>query len=100
MHRRDFNRLAVSAAIGGAIPTALERLSGRAMAARQQPSLRVNGARLNQHLAELSQFGKNQQGGVSRLAYSDFDKQARAQIMDWMRAAKLEPSIDYAGNIV
>lgn len=67
---------------------------------RQQPDLRVRGDRINTHLAELSQFGKNPQGGVSRVAYSDADRAARAKVMEWMRAAKLETGIDYAGNIV
>ncbi len=37
---------------------------------------------------------------MSRVAYSDADKAARAKVMEWMRAAKLEPSIDFAGNII
>jgi beta-ureidopropionase / N-carbamoyl-L-amino-acid hydrolase len=61
---------------------------------------RVNGARLNGHLAELSQFGKNPQGGVSRVAYSDADRAARDYVMGLMRAARLEPQIDAAGNII
>lgn len=35
----------------------------------------------------LSQFGKNPQGGVTRLAYSDADRQARAAVTEGMRAA-------------
>ena len=65
-----------------------------------QASLRVNGDRINAHLLELSQFGKNPQGGVSRVAYSEADRAARAKVMEWMRAARLEPAIDYAGNII
>jgi len=65
-----------------------------------QPPARVNGDRINAHLLELSQFGKNPQGGVSRVAYSDADRAARAKVMEWMRAAKLEPTIDFAGNII
>ena len=34
----------------------------------QVPNLRVNGARVNAHLRELSAFGGNPQGGVSRVA--------------------------------
>jgi N-carbamoyl-L-amino-acid hydrolase len=60
----------------------------------------VNGDRVNAHLTALAEFGKNPQGGVSRVAYSDADRAARAVVMDWMRAAKLEPSVDYAGNII
>ncbi len=52
--------------------------------------LRVNGQRVNQHLAELSQFGKTPEGGTHRLAYSDADLQARQYAMKLMREAKLE----------
>ena len=62
--------------------------------------LRVNGTRLNAHLAALSQFGKNPQGGVSRVAYSDADKASRPYIMQLMGDAKLDVSIDAAGNMV
>src|SRR5689334_21038064 len=63
-------------------------------------TLRVNGARLNQHLAELSAFGKNPQGGVSRVAYSEADRLGREYVMGLMRAAKLNVSMDAAGNII
>ena len=62
-------------------------------------SLRVDGDRINRHLGELSAFGKNPYGGVSRVAYSDFDQQGRAWAMDVMRQAGLTVSIDPAGNI-
>src|SRR3954464_6821920 len=65
-----------------------------------QPKIRVNGARLNAHLAALSQFGKNPQGGVSRVAYSEADRQGREYVMGLMRAARLDVSIDAAGNII
>lgn len=65
----------------------------------QVPAL-VNGDRLLQHLHELAQFGKNPQGGVSRVAYSDFDLQGRNYAMRLMREAGLRVSIDAAGNIV
>ena len=65
-----------------------------------QADARVNGDRVNAHLAALAEFGKNPQGGVSRVAYSDADRAARAVVMDWMRAAKLTPTVDYAGNII
>jgi N-carbamoyl-L-amino-acid hydrolase len=92
MNRRDFN----SMLIGGLAAASWPR---RRLGSQPAPP-RVNGARLNDHLTVLSQFGRNPQGGVTRLAYSDADKQARAVVMDWMRAAKLEPSIDLAGNII
>src|SRR5512143_1674581 len=92
MNRRDFNSIIV----GGLAATVVSpRWRGLL---QTDPS--VNGDRLNAHLAALAEFGKNPQGGVSRVAYSDADRAARAVVMDWMRAAKLEPSVDYAGNII
>jgi len=65
-----------------------------------QSPLRVNGPRLMEHLNALAQFGKNPQGGVSRVAYSDADAQGREYVMGLMDAAKLDVSIDAAGNLI
>src|SRR5262249_55125823 len=69
-------------------------------AALAPKDLRVQGSRISQHLQALSEFGKNPQGGVSRVAYSDADLQGRKYVMGLMRDAKLEVTIDPAGNIV
>src|SRR5215218_10043418 len=67
----------------------------------QSPSgLRVNGKRIVDHILALAEFGKNPQGGVSRVAYSDADKQGREYVLGIMRAAKLDVAIDAAGNLV
>src|SRR5437870_2832141 len=65
-----------------------------------QSPLRVNGARVNGHLSKLSEFGRNPQGGVSRVAYTDADRAARQWVMSLMRDAGLDPAIDAAGNII
>lgn len=65
-----------------------------------QSALRVNGARIAKHLSELAGFGKNAQGGVSRVAYSEADRQGREYVMGLMRAAKLDVSIDAAANLI
>ena len=91
MNRRDFT----SITLGG--------LAGMALRPRVSPAqgdLKVNGDRINAHLKALSEFGKNPEGGVSRVAYSDADRAGRAAVMDWMKAAKLDPVIDAAGNII
>lgn len=62
--------------------------------------LRVNSRRLIDHIMALADFGKNPQGGVSRVAYSEFDRQGREYVQGLMRQAKLEVSIDAAGNII
>jgi N-carbamoyl-L-amino-acid hydrolase len=52
------------------------------------------------HLQGLAEFGKNPQGGVSRVAYSEPDRAGREYVMGLLRAAKLDASIDAAGNIL
>jgi beta-ureidopropionase / N-carbamoyl-L-amino-acid hydrolase len=93
MNRREFG-FGLAAATGTLV------LTKPFTTARGSASLRVNGARLSQHLKELSEFGKNPQGGVSRVAYSEADRQGREYVIGLMRAAKLDASIDVAGNLV
>jgi N-carbamoyl-L-amino-acid hydrolase len=89
MNRREFNRAMLAAA------------GGYFIVPGQTPSnLRVNGPRIVEHLNALSQFGKNPQGGVSRVAFSEADRQGREYAMGLMRAASLDVGIDAAGNII
>jgi N-carbamoyl-L-amino-acid hydrolase len=92
MKRREFHRLVV-----GLIGCAITGRSGQAEPAASP--LRVNGGRLNQHLSTLAGFGKNPQGGVSRVAYSEADREARRYVAGLMRAAGLEVEIDRAANL-
>ncbi|HEY2782299.1 MAG TPA: M20 family metallo-hydrolase [Steroidobacteraceae bacterium] len=61
---------------------------------------RVNGQRIVRHLQALSEYGKNPQGGVSRIAYTEADRAGREFVMGLMRDAGLAVSIDVAGNLV
>ncbi len=89
MNRREFSLSLLAA------------LPAFTIAAQQtQVKMGVNGTRLNARLAELAQFGKTPEGGTSRVAYSDLDLQARQYAMGLMRDAKLDVTIDAAGNIV
>jgi beta-ureidopropionase / N-carbamoyl-L-amino-acid hydrolase len=88
MNRREFNRVLLAA-----LATPAFRLRG-------QPKLRINSDRLNGHLKALSEFGKNPQGGVSRVAYSDSDLRGRRYAIGLMRDAGLDLRIDAAGNII
>lgn len=65
-----------------------------------QPQLRVNGDRITKNIQALAEFGKNPQGGVSRVAYSDADKQGREYVLGLLRDAKLNVTIDAAGNLI
>jgi N-carbamoyl-L-amino-acid hydrolase len=60
----------------------------------------VNGQRLVHHLEGLSEYGKNPQGGVSRVAYTAADLAGREYVTGLMREAGLAVSIDVAGNLV
>jgi N-carbamoyl-L-amino-acid hydrolase len=91
MNRRKFGL----GLLGAAGALAFDRIGFAA-----QTQARVNGARLNEHLRALSEFGKNPQGGVSRVAYTEADRQGREYVMGLMRAAKLDTSIDAAGNLI
>ncbi len=87
MKRRDFNLNLLFTTGALALPQSSNRL-------------RVNGARLNAHLAELAQFGKTPEGGTQRVAYTDADLQGREYATKLLRAAKLDVSIDAVGNLI
>jgi beta-ureidopropionase / N-carbamoyl-L-amino-acid hydrolase len=89
MNRREFE-LALLGAIGWSA----------AEVVRAQGPRRINGPRLNEHLRALGEFGQNPQGGVSRIAYTDADRQGREYVMGLMHAAGLDVSIDAAGNLL
>jgi N-carbamoyl-L-amino-acid hydrolase len=93
MKRRDFSRSLAAAAAATALPLS------PAGARQSSRSPRVNGDRLNGWLTAIGEFGKNPQGGVTRLAYGEADLAARAYAMQLMRDARLAVSIAAAGNI-
>lgn len=94
MNRRQFTSTVAGAAAGALLPSLARTLP---LPRRSPPS--IDGARLNGHITALSAFGANPQGGVSRVAYSDADRSGRAYVMDLMRAARLDVTVDHAGNI-
>ncbi len=63
-------------------------------------ALRVNADRIEQRILKLGKFGKNPEGGVSRVAFSDADVAGRAYIKELMQAAGLTVRIDAAGNVI
>ena len=91
MNRREFTALAAATVASRAMNP------GTLIGA---PPIGVNGERLNRHLAELRRFGANPSGGVSRVAYTDANRDALAAVTQWMREARLETSVDYSGNLI
>ena len=90
LHRRDVLRGFLAASL---LPRS------RFASPAWQALLRVNGERVNRHLAELSAFGKGP-GGTSRVAYSEADLAGRRYAMELLRSADLTPRIDAIGNIL
>jgi len=83
--------LAASGRAGRPAAAAVPEATGR--------TWRVDGARLARRLKDLSRFGANAQGGVSRVAFSPADVEGRAFVMEMMRGAGLEVRVDPVGNI-
>ena len=61
--------------------------------------LHVNAQRLQSTILKLSEYGRNPDGGVTRLGYSDADMAAREYVIGLMKDAGLRVRIDPAGNI-
>lgn len=68
--------------------------------ADESDALRANAERLQQRITELSKFGANPEGGVSRVAFSDADIAGREYIRKRMTDAGLVVRMDTAGNII
>jgi N-carbamoyl-L-amino-acid hydrolase len=56
--------------------------------------------RMENRIFALGEFGKNSNGGVDRVAYSDADLAARAYMISEMKNAGLDVHVDFAGNII
>lgn len=83
------------------VRTALAAIVLAAMPPASADSLpRANPERLESRIEELSRFGRNPQGGVSRLAFSAADIAGRGYIVSLMREAGLDVRVDTAGNII
>ena len=59
----------------------------------------VKQERLWENLQKLGEFGKNPEGGVSRVGFTEADLAGRTYVMGLMRDAGLEVRVDPAGNI-
>ena len=63
------------------------------------PARHINSQRLQVTLERLSEFGRNPEGGVTRLRFSQTEMDARTYVMSLMKEAGLEIRVDPAGNI-
>lgn len=63
------------------------------------PARQVNRERLWETLQKLSEFGRNPEGGVSRVGFTEADVAGRTYVTTLMREAGLTVRVDAAGNI-
>jgi beta-ureidopropionase / N-carbamoyl-L-amino-acid hydrolase len=80
---------------GLGIAAAAMALAGAAPGA----SIHVDGERIKGLLLALAEFGKNPEGGVSRLGFSKEDLAAHAWLGERMKEAGLDVRVDAAGNL-
>lgn len=60
----------------------------------------INQERVWNRLFELSQFGKQEQGGVTRLSFTDEERKAKDLIALYMKEAGLAVTEDAVGNVI
>jgi beta-ureidopropionase / N-carbamoyl-L-amino-acid hydrolase len=63
------------------------------------PKFHINSQRLQGTLEKLSEFGRNPEGGVTRIGFSDTDLAAREYVIGLMKQAGLAVRADPAGNL-
>ncbi|WP_209124124.1 Zn-dependent hydrolase [Alkalihalobacillus sp. BA299] len=59
----------------------------------------INGERVAERLAKLSQIGLTEQGGSMRISFSPEERQAKELVKGWMKEAGLNIREDGAGNV-
>ena len=84
--------------IGALLCVALPH-SGDARAEAVHSQRHINAERLQHTLEKLSEFGRNPEGGVTRLGFSQTELDARAYVTSLMKEAGLDIRVDQAGNI-
>src|SRR5262245_31385686 len=70
-----------------------------ALHAGEATPLHVDSGRVRATLEKLCEFGRNPEGGVSRIGFSETDLQAREYVSSLMKDAGLEVRTDAAGNL-
>src|ERR1700752_5395577 len=63
-------------------------------------NFRTDPNRIEQRIQELSRYGANPEGGVSRVAFRDADVAGRKYMRSLMEKAGLKVRVDAAGNII
>lgn len=92
MNRRTFIQKSSTSLLGISAFSLLGLRSFRSM-------LSINGKRLENRIFELAKFGRDELGRGYRVAYTQGDVEGRAWIINLMKRAGLDVTIDTGGNI-
>jgi N-carbamoyl-L-amino-acid hydrolase len=99
MERREFNRLLLASSAGAAAALRWTEPAAAGSQTRTGP-YHINPDRLRTSLEALAKFGRDPQGGVTRVAWTRADIEARGFVMEkLMPAAGLRVRVDAAGSI-
>ena|SRR5215472_2794733 len=90
---------ALSLTLGLTLLASPRRTAHRGQQPAAAPERHVQQQRLWDTLQKLAEFGKNPEGGVSRVGFTEADLAGRAYVMGLMKEAGLDVRIDPAGNI-
>ena len=85
MKRREFNRRLLWGSASTAVHVPLTTF---APLQSKPPNYTINSDRLRESLEALSQFGRNPEGGVSRVAWTGPDIEARRFVIDTSNGAR------------
>lgn len=85
--------------VGVAVLAALAWIVDAQAAVASGTTRHINAERLQGNLEKLSEFGRNPEGGVTRLGFSQTEMDARIYVMGLMKDAGLQVRVDAAGNI-
>lgn len=101
MDRRTFTCHAAGAlgALLAGRPTTAPAMWGSTVPIPPQ-GLRIDGPRLNATLGHLAGFGRTGEGGISRVAFSPADREARTYVAGLLREAGFDVEVDAAANLV
>jgi len=99
MNRRHFSKTMLTALGASALPSGMI-MAREGGAFNDQALPLINGSRVNAWLTEFSQFGRREDGGVDRVAFSDADVEGRRWVRSLMEEMGLEVRVDVAGNIL
>ena len=67
---------------------------------RADEAVTASPERMQARIDALARFGRNPEGGVSRIAFSDADLDGRAWLTEEMQTLGLDVRVDAAGNII